>query len=161
MQLVNLVSMCLLLKAPFCQRLKLLPCFYPVSRDEAFHTFSHTQALPAAEFSVPSPKSRPSLFPLHQQPPQCVLGDIFGINRHMITDQQVNTTGKNGSRGEVMVWVLAFKLSVKQRVYKKRKQNKKQNSCIASDFSFSCDHMQSSVRKTRKESETFTPMKND
>lgn len=60
----------------------------------------------------------------------------------MITDQQVNTTGKNGSRGEVMVWVLAFKLSVKQRVYKKKENKiKNKNSCIASDFSFSCDHM--------------------
>lgn len=50
MQLVNLVSMCLLLKAPYCQRLKLSPCFYLVSREEAFHTFSHTHALPAAVF---------------------------------------------------------------------------------------------------------------
>lgn len=70
----------------------------------------------------------------------------------MRTDEQVNTTGKNGSRGEVMVWVLAFKLSVKQRVYKKRKKKKK---TLALPLTFHlvvtiCSHLSARHERNRK-----------
>lgn len=93
MQLGNLVSMCLHLKALVCQLLWSLRSRSPHKSPFTLYLSGEKAKLQLSaayfRFSVLVPGLALPIFPLHYQPVQCVLGDIFGINGHMITGQQV------------------------------------------------------------------------